>query len=191
MAVHTRLTKPPAKGARNIEHVDTHTSTGIVYFKIEYVGKVVETGSTYIGDGDSSYWAIVAAGSAFKKIWTGSTYDTYYGGHAEVDAPADLIARWQLVKAARRAKAMAASAKIAATRERERVAYEMTQPHIGAKVKVVKGRKVPVGMVGTVTWVGESNWGRRARVAPEGGAEPVFIATSNLKVLSQAPGFRP
>lgn len=51
----------------------------------------------------------------------------------------------------------------------------------GQSVIVARGRKVPQGTTGTITWVGESEWGERARVQPESG-EAFFIPTKNLDV---------
>lgn len=54
----------------------------------------------------------------------------------------------------------------------------------GATVTVVKGRKVPLGTTGTVTWIGEDSWGK-ARVGfrtAEG--ESVFTAMSNVEVAA-------
>jgi hypothetical protein len=51
----------------------------------------------------------------------------------------------------------------------------------GQQVVVARGRKVPQGTTGKITWVGENEWGPRARVQPESG-EAFFIPTKNLDV---------
>ena len=53
----------------------------------------------------------------------------------------------------------------------------------GQRVVVARGRKVPQGITGTITWVGEGQFGERARVQPEDG-EAFFIPTKNLDVVS-------
>ena len=51
----------------------------------------------------------------------------------------------------------------------------------GQSVIVARGRKVPVGTTGKITWTGENEWGPRARVQPESG-EAFFIPLKNLEV---------
>ena len=51
----------------------------------------------------------------------------------------------------------------------------------GQSVIVARGRKVPKGITGTITWVGENQWGQSARVQPEGG-DAFFIPTKNLDI---------
>jgi len=52
----------------------------------------------------------------------------------------------------------------------------------GQSVVVARGRKIAKGTTGKITWVGESDYGQRARVVPEAG-EPFFIAVKNLDVI--------
>ena len=49
----------------------------------------------------------------------------------------------------------------------------------GQAVVVARGRKFPKGTEGEITWVGESDFGARARVQPTDG-EAFFIALKNL-----------
>lgn len=53
----------------------------------------------------------------------------------------------------------------------------------GQSVVVARGRKVPQGTTGTITWVGEGEWGERARVQPGNGGKAFFIPTKNLDVV--------
>jgi hypothetical protein len=49
-------------------------------------------------------------------------------------------------------------------------------------VVVFKGRKIPVGTTGIVTWMGEDNWGAaRVGIRTESG-EVVYTAQSNVKI---------
>ena len=50
----------------------------------------------------------------------------------------------------------------------------------GFDVEVVKGKKVAVGTVGKVFWVGESKYGKSAGLVLESG-EKVFVAVGNLR----------
>lgn len=55
----------------------------------------------------------------------------------------------------------------------------------GSKVRVSKGRKVPVGTVGVVIWMGEGKYGTRVGVKDEVG-EVHWTAASNCTVLEAA-----
>ena len=51
-----------------------------------------------------------------------------------------------------------------------------------APVVVFKGRKIPVGTTGIVTWIGEDNWGAaRVGILTESG-EVVYTAQANVKI---------
>lgn len=50
---------------------------------------------------------------------------------------------------------------------------------IGQSVIVARGRKIAKGTTGTITWLGPSEFGVRARVQPDEG-EAFFIALKNL-----------
>ncbi|AGI12304.1 hypothetical protein FF47_35 [Mycobacterium phage FF47] len=52
---------------------------------------------------------------------------------------------------------------------------------VGQKVIVARGRKIPKGITGEITWLGASDFGMRARVQPDEG-EAFFIALKNLDV---------
>jgi hypothetical protein len=183
MPTYVRLHKEPPKGARNIKR------EGATIWKVGHIGKVVRAYDSYIGDGDSAYLATVFEGGTFKNINVGSTYD-YPAGHGVVDAPPALMERWRKYEAARKEKIRKEQAAYDAAREKERVAYVLTQPHRGGMVQVIKGRKVPIGFVGRVVWAGDSAFGPRLRIQNETG-EAYFIAAGNVKVISQPPGFKP
>jgi len=53
----------------------------------------------------------------------------------------------------------------------------------GATVVVVKGRKIPVGTVGTVCWIGEDSYGK-GRVGLRVEDQTIFTATTNVAVQS-------
>jgi hypothetical protein len=55
----------------------------------------------------------------------------------------------------------------------------------GQKVRVVKGRKVPVGTTGTVTWVGEDSYGK-ARLGIRDDAGTIrWTAASNVEPVTE------
>jgi hypothetical protein len=56
----------------------------------------------------------------------------------------------------------------------------------GDKVKVVRGRKVPIGVEGVVIWSGSDNWGK-ARVGIKDAEGKVhFTAESNVEVTEKS-----
>lgn len=55
-------------------------------------------------------------------------------------------------------------------------------PVVGAPVKVVKGRKVPVGTVGIVRWRGDNGWGPRVGIAVEGEPGLKYTAEANVAI---------
>ncbi|MCB9669746.1 MAG: hypothetical protein H6734_09780 [Alphaproteobacteria bacterium] len=63
----------------------------------------------------------------------------------------------------------------------------------GARVKVVRGRKVPIGTVGTVFWVGDNPYGDGQRLGIEGDdGETYWTAGKNCEVTEEeAPEIEP
>lgn len=67
------------------------------------------------------------------------------------------------------------------------MSFEMTGKvedflEVGALIKVVRGRKVPVGFTGTIAKMGLSQFGRWLLVIPTNGGEKVFVSASNVVV---------
>ncbi|QZD97740.1 hypothetical protein SEA_VINE_31 [Gordonia phage Vine] len=52
------------------------------------------------------------------------------------------------------------------------------------RVIVARGRKVAKGRTGVITWVGEGEYGTRARVQPDDDTEAFFIDAKNLDVTA-------
>ena len=72
--------------------------------------------------------------------------------------------------------------------QRNAAALEAGEIVKGQKVTVIKGRKYPIGTVGTVTWVAdrEDAYGTiKVRVATDNG-EAIFVNINNLEVASLA-----
>jgi hypothetical protein len=53
----------------------------------------------------------------------------------------------------------------------------------GCTIRVVKGRKVPIGTEGRVFWMGEDSYGK-SKIGIDAGGERIFIAASNCAPLS-------
>lgn len=73
-------------------------------------------------------------------------------------------------------------AKAAADAERIAQAQRDGQIIQGVTVQVVKGRKVPIGTVAEVAWVGESNYGMRVALLIDG--ERVYTALTNVQTTN-------
>ena len=162
--------------AVKVRHWDKETQKS--HSTLEHIGLVVNIGSTYIGDGDSHYWADVFNPETGQFETVGLGYTPY---DATVDAPADLQKIWDDLVAAKRASAMAANALSAYARALETEAWHAEQVKKGSWVKVVKGRKVPIGTVGQVKWEGEGQWGWRVLLDVNG--EDVWTAGTNVEAL--------
>lgn len=154
------------------------------WFRISHVGKVLAKGERNWHD-DSDFYAVVwndeknepqEIGYATTRGWT-------YGDSATVDATDEV-----------RAKADAWYAARAEERRQAREAAETATPRAGKTVRVVKGRKVPIGTVAEVTWYGPGKiFGGSAR---RQGTPPmrvclrvddddrVFLDASNVQVIS-------
>jgi hypothetical protein len=164
----------------------THEESGQEMHR-SHEGLVVDLGSHYMGDGDSTFLALVynAATDDFDSIAYCSTYcsrcDHGRGRELEgwcravVDAPDHL--REKL--AARRQATLEAEQAARARDEAERAWHT---PARGAIVRVVAGRKIPVGLEGQVTWDGDSQYGPRVRIRFDNGEEE-FTAASNVEVI--------
>lgn len=160
----------------------TNWESGKAVSTLEWVGAVVETGSTYIGDGDSYYWSIVFdpyGEKPFKQVGTG------YWQEGWVDAPEELLEAYKGVKAAEAALAKANSVVKALASEVKEADWEFEAVKKGKWVQVVKGRKVPKGTVGQVKWVGEGQWGMRLLMETLSGEE-VWTALSNVEALVES-----
>jgi hypothetical protein len=93
---------------------------------------------------------------------------------AEVDATPEVLATYKAYRARQ--------AQEAETRD---MYYQATRLEVGKTVKVVKGRKLPKGLVGHVVRIGESAYGLWAIVRWEeaGLSTDSLISVSNLEVI--------
>lgn len=179
---------------RRANHDEAPTrQEGAVPMVESHAGLVVGLDSRYMGDGDSTYLAVVYDPSAdrFETVGYCSTYCSWSGHNlaagpgrcrAEVDAAPALMARRAAELAAAR-EARERSLRISAEERRYHA------PDRGAVVRVVAGRKVPEGTEGRVFWSGPSQFGERVGIElPDGRKE--FTATANVEVIAR-PGEPP
>ena len=52
----------------------------------------------------------------------------------------------------------------------------------GVTVRVVRGKKVPIGTTGVVIWFGEGKYGPRVGIKPAAGGEAVWTDAKNVEV---------
>jgi hypothetical protein len=93
------------------------------------------------------------------------------GGEAVVDATPEVVAQAAALKAAE----AAAAEKAAEEREAARIER-------GRKLRVVRGRKVPIGTEGECSWYGQTQYGARVGIRDLQG-NVVFTAASNVVVV--------
>lgn len=167
-----RRTNPEERAAGLGETIRTH------------IGQVVKLGSTYWGDGDSAYWAIVSDGrGGYEQIGYCSTYCGCQSSgdrcRAELDPSPELAAAYiEHTERNDEISTVMQNANLADAR--------WHRPSIGAFVRVVRGRKIPLGTEGQIGWTGPSKFGERVGILPESGAsQMLFTAASNVEVLFQ------
>jgi hypothetical protein len=144
-----------------------------------YVGRVVamfvKYGVQVMSDvWEDQQWAtVVSRHGAFVDVYAG-----YVEGADTVDAPPEMIAAWETEKLRRKTEAE--------ERERQRIIAraeaEAKIPRKGRTVRVVRGRKVPIGTVGMCFWVGNSGYGESVGFTTAAGAKH-FTAAKNVEAV--------
>ena len=165
-----------------VTHYENRPEGTLVWHEYLHEGLVVAVDSTYHGDGDSVYRAI------YLDVETG-TWGRCGGGYDSegivVDAPEHLRKAYQQYVEASQALASAnySARRIAEDISRDR--FESFTPRRGKIVRVVKGRKIPVGTEATVLVRTESQYGGfSVKVALENGAE-VWTNENNVEVIAE------
>lgn len=122
-------------------------------YEVSYEGAVLDTGEIN-GRDDSDFYAVVydAATDTVKRVEYATTRGWTYANYAKIDATDEVIAKAESAMG----RQMAGSMKL-------RAKYEADMPEKGRRVKVVKGRKVPVGTEGAVVWLGEDRYDQTRR----------------------------
>lgn len=173
MAIRMMIDKEAAeKNPANVEVVTNFPGyKGTLYMETTHKGHVVDLGEIN-GYDDSDFYAVVweAGATEPKRIFYATTRGWSYPNGAAIDATPEIMAAY---KAYLDAKAEAA--RIA------RAAAALARVERGKVVKVVRGRKVPVGTVGRCFWVGEGHYG--LRVGLENADGRVFTAATNVEVM--------
>jgi hypothetical protein len=153
------------------------------YFRISHVGMVLATGEHNWHD-DSDFYAVVwnPVTGRPEEIEYATTRGWTYANSATIDATPGIRAEYDAYRAT-----------LARERQEARDALEAATPYAGKIVRVVRGRKVPVGTVAEVIWYGAGrDYGHRARyggtppmrVGLKVNGERVFTDAGNVQVVS-------
>lgn len=160
----------PETGKYDIEVVD------MIGEVVCYTGCVLCTREEN-GYDDSDFYAVVWSEKQEQLIRVDYASTRYYSiGHAVVDATPEVLAKaraWLEEWYVKRAR-------VQAERESEFV-------KVGRKVKVVRGRKVPVGTTGVVKLIRDSQWGQS--IVLDTGSEELWVALKNVEVLEPSVVF--
>ncbi len=121
----------------------------------EFHGLVLDANGERNGRDDSDFYATVwdAKHGRTVEVTFATTRGWTYPNHAEADATPEVVAAYQ--------------AWVLECDKRRREAYalaEARKPAVGKTLKVVRGRKVPIGTVGECCWVGAAYRGPGLRV---------------------------
>lgn len=122
-------------------------------FSVTFEGRVLETREMN-GRDDSDFYALVwnDETGTIERVDYATTRGWTYPNSAVVDATPEVVA----LATARRAE-------VAAAARAAREAEEALVPRVGRTVRVVRGRKVPVGTVAEVRWFGKDRYARVPR----------------------------
>lgn len=154
--------------------------TDALYMETTHEGVVLEL-REYNGYDDSDFYAMVwnAEKGAPERVDYATTRGWTYPNGAKVDATPEVLAAYAEWEKKRWAEAQArADAERAA-----RIEAEAKAPRKGRSVKVVRGRKVPIGFQGVVIWTGLDNWGKTRIGIKDRDGKVVFTAASNAEAL--------
>lgn len=131
----------------------------------QYVGQVVDRvvkTERIMSDvwADCTY-AVVFDGSSIKEVYVGNSEFGYHGDLEgwEIDATLDTLAQYKAFKANQEVIRQHNEALAAEKRRQEAIEREAATPYKGRHVKVVRGRKVPIGTEGVVFWYGRNKFG--------------------------------
>lgn len=154
---------------------DTEADLAPEHFRVTWEGRVLWLGERSWHD-DSDFYAMVwdDETESPREVTYASTRGWTYNNGAAVDADEATQAKyaaWQDRLREQRA-------------ELARRAEEAT-PRRGKRVRVVRGRKVPVGTEGEVIWYGDKGWGLRVGVRDDAGTVH-WVDAKYVEVLAPA-----
>jgi len=170
-------------GVTNVERVVSEYGTR--FYVTFGLGLTLGTGSEYLGDGDSVWFARIWNPIKKQEEQIGFGYCNGAGDPREqvIVDPLDAV---KLEHAAWVAEQNRKRDELRKKHEEEdrkyRAEVEARTPNRGKTVKVVRGRKVPKGLIGKVFWYGQTRYGYRVGIEVADGVR-LFTADSNVEVI--------
>lgn len=164
-----------AKKFHNIVECNSYHDAGTIYLETTYIGCVVSLREMN-GYDDSDFFAMVwdEAKGEFREVMYATTRGWTYPNSAKVDASPEVKEKYEAhLQAIQKAR-----------QERYRK-EEAAAIRIGKRVEVFKGRKVAIGTLAEVFWVGPCKFNRNkvnAGIRLLNG-DKVFVDSANLKVV--------
>ena len=154
----------------------------VVRFAVGSTCALVTKSERYFDDYDNVRYAVILnEDGSYEEVRTAREYQ--YGMPADfVDAPQVIIDCYNQIQAneaAFKKKERDARYEVYRAEQAEKAAKT---PAKGKKVKVVRGRKVPIGTVGQCFWVGQSTYGERLGLKTDSG-DTVWVALSNCEAI--------
>lgn len=121
-----------------------------IYMRETHIGIVLSLGEDN-GRDDSDFYAMIwnAEKQTAERYYYASTRGWTYPNHAGIDATPEVLQAYQAKREADYQAAVKARAEV-----------ERKTPSVGKAVKVVRGRKIPIGTQGEVFWIGQDSYAR-------------------------------
>lgn len=153
---------------------DTEADKGDEFYDVTWAGRVLRLVEHNYHD-DSDFFAEVwdEEKGEPREVWYATTRGWTYNNGASVDADEATLAAYAAYRDKRYRRAA-----------EERRAYEESRLARGRRVRVVKGRKVPVGTEGTLIWLGGGRFGGRVGLKDDEGTVH-FTAAGNVAVMQE------
>lgn len=178
----------------SVEREETRQYEAICYR--HHVGRVVAKGVHYNKQVMSDVWdnvpyvIIVDDNGNYREVetyggpgWDPHTYHKPEVPADEVDASPEMIAAYVAHVAAVKAAQEKAYREAEARRAAERAEAERKAPRKGRTLRVVRGRKVPIGTQGVCFWIGDSRWGQRVGIKVAGSTDPIWVDARNVEAV--------
>lgn len=161
----TRMVGAEKAGQPNVEKIDYPGHPGPLFMETTHIGLVIRVGERNYHD-DSDFYAVVwnPQKACPEEIEYATTRAWTYPNHAEVDAT-------PIVQRAYEAYVEAESEASAELEHQLRA----KQPEVGKRVRVVRGRKVPIGTEGVIFWMQPQTFSPRFRNGYKTGPDTIKI----------------
>lgn len=153
-------------------------------------GRVEFEGAVLSGPHTGTSWLMSDYGlSRYAMVWDGTRVRSETVGVTDIGPGCDYLDRVE-VDATPEVLALAAAWEAAEYERRRFEAGEREAKVVerGKVVRVVRGRKVKLGTIARVFWVGDRGFGPRVGMKVEGSEEAIWTAVSNVEVVLPVVG---